>query len=276
MAASIRSRAAQAVLRGRGWKPGQKLDPKIAKEAKYNIKRAAESHVYRHLEEGTHPSVPSPEEQERIRYLAIMRSHAQEKRSRGPGVKRITDPEQRKAIMEWSRKLASSPPHKEPYTKKLRHTFTPRSVQEKIDQTALLRERRTVARMPGVIPDMEWIEVDHVAGKREDGQPWLIAVGSGFSATIYLVWADHQDTAAEIAEERWPRAFFSDIVKNPPEEDGEMDEGYDFIPSLGKFGKREEDIRFFVKATEVSLAKQLDSHDRLFRLTDGRVVRVAA
>lgn len=276
MSQSIRSQAAQAVLRGRGWKPGQKVSPKVAREAKYAIERTAKSQVFRHLQEGTRPTLPSPEEQERIRYIAIMRRNAEEKLGRTPGRKRIADPEQRKSIMEWSRKLASDPPHKKPYTKKLRHTFTPRPIQERIDQADLLRERRTVARMPGVIPDVQWIEVDHIAGKREDGYPWLIAVGNSFSTTIFLVWADHQETAVEIAEERWPKSFFSEIVKNPPEnEDGEVEEGYDFISSLGKWGKREEDIRFFVEASEVSLAKQL-GQDRLFRLTDGRVVEVAS
>ena len=139
MSQSIRSQAARAVLRGRGWKPGQKLSPKIAREAKYSIEQTSKSPIFRHLQEGSRPHLPSPEEQERIRYIHILRSHASEKRSRGPGVKRIADPEQRKAIMDWSRKLASDPPHKEPYTKKLRHTFTPRPIQERIEQVEIVQ-----------------------------------------------------------------------------------------------------------------------------------------
>jgi len=268
MPKSIRRQAAEAVLRGRGWKPGQKLSPKVAHEAKYDIEVTAQSPMFRHLQERTKPVLPSDVEQERIRYIHALRYYAESPEFRS----QRRDPEARRAIIEHARSLASEPPDVNKYTKKKRYTFTPSQLQRRIDEAELLKERRTLILLPN---EDRWIEADRITGKREDGKPYVIAVGNGYSATILLVWANDDSEAVEIAENKWPKLLFSKIAKNPPEVDGEEEDGWEIISGLGKWGRREEDIRFFVVASEVSTAKKIDPYSRLYRLADGRVVEAA-
>lgn len=271
MSKTIKSKAAQAVLRGRGWKPGQKIPAHERGVVRQDIRWAAESPVFRHLEEKTRPELPSPEEQERIRNLYALKYLARDRRSRVPGrPRRVEDPEMRRSLMEQARDLSRTP-HVDKYTKKKKYTFTPRSLGEKLDTAELLRGRNVL-----VLVDGTWMEADKVAGRRDSdyNKPYVIAVGMGFSATVLLVWAHSDDEAVEVAEDRWPHLLFGETLRKGQEPPPEEEEEWTWIDSLGKWGKREEDIRFFKVAEDVSQAKSLGS-GRLYRLTDGRVVEVA-
>ena len=135
-----------------------------------------------------------------------------------------------------------------------------------------LKGRETLALVGG-----EWYYVNHIRGRSDDGynKPYFIGVSSGYDITRFVVWAPNQDEAATIAEETWPRFFFTEIIAPQKLErliaNGTEDENdWRFIEGIGKFGKPEEDIRLFEKAQEVAYhTKKIDGY---YRLTDGRLV----
>jgi hypothetical protein len=265
---NIKQRAARAVIRGMRH-PGKKLTPEEKRIARQRIQDVSESPVFEYAETRRRPALPSPEEQRRLRQSQAARDVMRFTMERGR--KGRLSPEAKESIRRQVESL-SSKPIKMGYGHHLETSFVPKHLKRDLETASALKERATVALVDGT-----WYDVNHVQGRKIDsyGDPataWFFGLGQGYDITRFLVYADRGEDAIEIAEDTWPKFFFSEIkaVSRVPEE--EQDE-WRFIESISKFGKPEEDVRIFKKAEQVA-HHAVPVGNNLYRLTDGRVVEV--
>ena len=258
---TTRSQAAKAVIRGMRARKGR-LTPEEKHEALRRIRDVEESPVFRYAEERRRPALPSPEEQKRLRQSQAARDLIRFSRE-GKRYGRLS-PEAKESIRQRSEEFASRP-LKMGYGHHLETTFVPRGLQRELETASALRERTTL-----VLVDGTWYDVNHSKGRNEDGPAWFFGLGSGYDITRFVVHAEHAEDAIEIAEDTWPRFFFSEI-KAPSRVPEEEQDEWRFIESLGKLGKPEEDVRIFKQAEEVA-HHAVPLGNSLYRLTDGRVV----
>lgn len=265
MTKNIHLRALRGAIRGVR-KPGQKMSAVERREAERRAKVAEESEAYRLLETKQRLDMPSPEEQRRMRKKYAMQYSTLSQ-----------DPDTRRHLFDLSGKLRpehreSLLGHVESLSRSKDSAMVPERLRRLKETEKQLKGRETLALVNG-----EWFYVNHVRGKSDDGfnKPYFIGTGNGYDITRFLIWARNQEEAVDIAENTWPRFFFTDIT-TPQKleklvEAGQEDENdWRFIEDIGKVGKPEEDIRMFEMASEVSYhAKKINGY---YRLTDGRLV----
>jgi hypothetical protein len=265
---NIKQRAARAVIRGMRH-PGKKLSAEEKRIALQRIQEVGENPVFEYAETRRRPTLPSPEEQRRLR-----QSHAARDMMRFAmehGRKGRLSPEDKEAIKQQVESLASRP-IKMGYGHRVETSFVPKQLKRDLETASALKERSTVALVEGT-----WYDVNHVKGRKTDdfsdpATAWFFGLGQGYDITRFIVYSDRSEDAIEIAEDTWPKFFFSEIraASRVPEE--EQDE-WRFIESLGKLGKPEEDVRIFKEADEVA-HHAVPLGNSLYRLPDGRVVEV--
>lgn len=265
MTKNIHLRALRGAVRGVR-KPGHKMTVAERQEAARRAKEAEGSEAYRLLETGQKLTMPSAEEQRRMRKKYAMQYSALSQ-----------DPDTRRHLFDLSGKLRpehreSLLGHVEAVSRSKGSAMIPERLRKMQETEQRLKGRETLALANG-----EWFYVNHVRGRSDGGynKPYFIGAGSGYDITRFVVWAPNQEEAIDIAENTWPRFFFTEIV-TPGKlerlvENGTEDEGdWRFIESIGKLGKPEQDIRMFEKAQEVAYhAKKIGEY---YRLTDGRLV----
>jgi hypothetical protein len=242
-------------------RPGQKLTPEERTMALIHARSAAESPAYKYAETGSRPILPSAEEQKRLRKIRAMRSIVGMQHEYG---RRKFDPDARHFIVQQAEDFASRPIEME-YGHRVKTSFMPKRLQADLEASSRLKARDTLALVDGT-----WFDVNHLKGRKEDGRPWFFGLGQGYDITRFLVYADSGESAIDIAENAWPRFFFSEIRSPKRVPDEEQDE-WRFIESIGKLGKPEEDVRIFKQAEEVA-HHATPLGDGLYRLRDGRVV----
>ena len=265
---NIKQKAARAVIRGMRH-PGRRLSPEEKIIAHQRIKDVGESPVFEYAEARRRPTLPSPEEQKRLRKSQAARDVMRFTMERGR--KGRLSPEAKESIRREVESLASGP-IKMGYGHHLETSFVPDNLRRDLETASALKERTTLALVNGT-----WYDVNHTKGRKTDdfGDPataWFFGLGNGYDVTRFLVYADRAENAIEIAEDSWPKFFFSEIraASRVPEE--EQDE-WRFIESLGKLGKPEEDVRIFKEAYEVA-HHAIPLGNSLYRLPDGRVIEV--
>ena len=263
---NIKQKAARAVIRGMRH-PGRRLSPEEKIIAHQRIKDVGESPVFEYAEARRRPTLPSPEEQRRLRQSQAARDVMRFTMEHGR--KGRLSPEAKESIRQQVESL-SSRPIKMGYGHNLETSFVPKHLQRDLETASALRKRSTMALVDGT-----WYDVNHVKGRKTDtfGDPataWFFGLGQGNDITRFVVYADRAEDAIEIAEDSWPKFFFSEIraASRVPEE--EQDE-WRFIESLGKLGKPEEDVRIFKEAYEVA-HHAIPLGNSLYRLPDGRVI----
>jgi hypothetical protein len=272
---NIKQKAARAVIRGMRT-PGTnrsknfgRMTPEEKRIARQRIQEVGESPVFEYAEARRRPVLPSPEEQKRLRQSQAARDVMRFAMERGR--KGRLSPEAKEGIRQQVESLSSSP-LKMGYGHHLETSFVPTQLRRDLETASALKERSTLALVDGT-----WYDVNHVKGRKTDdfGDPataWFFGLGQGYDITRFLVYSDRGEAAIEIAEDAWPRFFFSEIraASSVPEE--EQDD-WQYIESLGKLGKPEEDVRIFNQAEEVA-HHAVPLGNSLYRLTDGRVVEV--
>ena len=273
---NIKQRAARAVIRGMRT-PGTnrsknlgRMTPEEKSIARQRIQEVGESPVFEYAETRRRPTLPSPEEQKRLRRSQAARDTMRFTMEHGR--KGRLSPEAKESIRQQVESLASRP-IKMGYGHHLETSFVPDNLRRDLETASALKERTTLALVDGT-----WYDVNHTKGRKTDdfGDPataWFFGLGNGYDVTRFLVYADRAENAIEIAEDSWPKFFFSEIsaASRVPEE--EQDE-WRFIESLGKLGKPEEDVRIFKEAEEVAHHAVPVGGNSLYRLPDGRVVEV--
>lgn len=252
-------RALKAIAKERRQSTGRKrIHPELRGVAKLHARWAAESPVYRALEEKRKLPVPPPK-----RVKQLQRQHALKEIVRGYrsgwGRKRVA-PEHRESILKHAAQITKSG-----------ETFIPRRTAEAMTHARVQRKNVKVARL-----NSEWLTVDSVKGDKSDGRPYLIGPGVGYDVHRLVVFASSEDEAYEIAQETWPKSMYSEFISRKKldklaEENPEETERYEYVSKLNRWGIPEEDIRILKAAKEFYRnAKEIGLH--LYRLPDGRII----
>lgn len=254
-------RALKAVAKGqRSASGGQRIRGEDRGVAKQHAKWAAESPVYRAIEEKRKLIAPPPEEVKR--------------RAHGYALKYITQAYRQ----GWSRKKVA-PEHRESIRKQAIDlaeggSFIPRTTADALEYAGMQKKNIAVARI-----GKDWLKVYRVKGNSTDGEPWFIGPGFGYDIQRLVVFADGESSAYEIAQETWPEIMFDEIIISPDKLDRlpeDEQERYQFIEGgskKGKWGLPSEDIRIWKRPNEFFRnAKKIGAHTGLYRLPDGRVI----
>ena len=272
---NIKQRAARAVIRGmrtsgtnRSKNLGR-MTPEEKRIARQRIQEVGESPVFEYAETRRRPTLPSPEEQKLLRQSQAARDVMRFTMEHGR--KGRLSPEAKESIRRQVESLATRP-IKMGYGHHLETSFVPKQLKRDLETASALKERSTVA-----LVDNTWYDANHVKGRKKDtygdsSRAWFFGLGQGYDITRFVVYADRAEDAVEIAEDTWPRFFFSEI-KAPSRVPEEEQDEWRFIGSLGKLGKPEEDVRIFKEADEVAY-HAVPLGNSLYRLPDGRVVEV--
>jgi hypothetical protein len=253
-------RALKAVVKERRRSTGQ---PRLLGEerglAKQRAQWAAESPVYRAIEEKRKLIAPTPEEVKRRAHRHALKYITQQYRS-GWNRGKVA-PEHRESMKAHAHNLAKG------------GSFIPRATADALEAVGMQKKNIAVARI-----GEDWLKVYRVKGNSSDGEPWFIGPGLGYDIQRLVVFADGESSAYEIAQETWPDSMFGEIISRAkldklPERE---QEGYEYIQSgskEGRWGMPSEDIRIWKRPNEFFRnAKQITPHSSLYRLPDGRVI----
>ena len=264
---NIHLRALRGAVKGVR-RPGHKMTAEQRHEAERRASVAEKSLAYQHLERREPLHLPNAEEQRRMRKKYAMQYSTQGYEARqhlfGPNGKKLK-PEHRESLLA----------HVESVSRSQGSAMIPENLRRMQEVSKQLKGRSTLARVNG-----EWFDVGHVHGTSEGGynKPYFIGVGIGYGMMRFIVWANNESDASDIAENTWPKDFFDEIMatsrlERKIEAGEEEEDHWAFIESIGKMGKRTEDIRMFAKASEVVYhAKKIAEHDYLYRAPDGRII----
>ena len=245
-----------------------RMTPEEKRIARQRIHDVGENPVFGYAETRSKPSLPSPEEQKLLRRSQaakdLVRFHREGRHGK-------MSAEAKEDIRQRSEEYANRP-LKMGYGHHLETSFVPKQLRRDLETVSALKERTTLALVDGT-----WYDVNHVKGRKTDpyGDPsaaWFFGLGQGYDITRFVVYAERAEDAIEIAEDSWPRFFFSEIKATSRVPEDEQDE-WRFIESLGKLGKPEEDVRIFKQAEEVA-HHAVPLGNSLYRLSDGRVIEV--
>ena len=150
---NIKQKAARAVIRGMRH-PGRRLSPEEKIIAHQRIKDVGESPVFEYAEARRRPTLPSPEEQRRLRQSQAARDVMRFTMEHGR--KGRLSPEAKESIRQQVESL-SSRPIKMGYGHNLETSFVPKHLQRDLETASALRKRSTMALVDGT-----WYDVNHV------------------------------------------------------------------------------------------------------------------
>lgn len=254
-------KALKAVTKERRVSGGGRFKGEERAVAKQRAKWAAQSPVYQAIEAKRKLPMPTPEEIKKRSKSYALKYITREYRQ-GWRTKKVA-PEHRVGIMEQAERLATG------------GSFIPRKTQEAMESAQLQRKNVAVARI-----GRDWLTVHNIAGTKDEGynKPYFIGPGLGYDVRRIVVFAHDDSEAYEIAQEKYPKDMFSEVISRAKldkieKEDSSEAERYTYIERLNKWGLPEEDIRIFKVASEFYRnAKALGGHTSLYRLPDGRVI----
>ena len=121
-----------------------------------------------------------------------------------------------------------------------------------------------------------WFQIDKMKGTPDYGKPWVIEVGMGYSSYYYLVWADNESDAIEIAEEEWPNEMFDEVDESdvgPLDSDGyPEDQDLHPHPSKRNHWVRSSENLHLSRAKRVAQGRIVPGHGNQAHLKTGEIV----